>query len=95
MSRRVLQGIVVSDACDKTVVVRIERRVKHPAYKKFITLSKKYMAHDENNSHHPGDIVRIEESRPMSKRKRWVVLGTASPAAAIGAAQPPEAGDVQ
>ena len=92
MSRRVLQGIVVSDACHKTVVVRIERRVKHPAYKKFITLSKKYMAHDENNSHHPGDIVRIEESRPISKRKRWVVLGTASP---IGAAEPPEAGDVQ
>lgn len=95
MSRRVLQGVVVSDACDKTVVVRVERRVKHPAYKKFITLSKKYMAHDENNSHHPGDIVRIEESRPMSKRKRWVVLGNAPPLATTGAAKPPEAGDVQ
>ena len=95
MSRRVLQGVVVSDACDKTVVVRVERRVKHPTYKKFVTLSKKYMAHDENNSHHPGDIVRIEEGRPMSKRKRWVVLSTALPAARTGAVDRPDAGDVQ
>jgi small subunit ribosomal protein S17 len=95
MSRRVLQGVVVSDACDKTVVVRVERRLKHSAYKKFITLSKKYMAHDENNSHHPGDIVRIEESRPMSKRKRWIVLGTAPAVATSGEAGQPEAGDVQ
>src|SRR5271168_107700 len=75
MSKRVLQGVVVSDACDKTVVVRVERRVMHPVYKKFITHSKKYAAHDEANRWHIGDTVRIEESRPISKRKHWVVLG--------------------
>jgi small subunit ribosomal protein S17 len=75
MSKRVLQGVVVSDACDKTVVVRVERRVMHPVYKKFITHSKKYAAHDEANRWHIGDAVRIEESRPISKRKHWVVLG--------------------
>jgi small subunit ribosomal protein S17 len=75
MSKRVLQGIVVSDACDKTVIVRVERRVIHPVYKKFITHSKKYAAHDEDNRWHAGDAVRIEESRPISKRKHWVVLG--------------------
>ncbi|MBV8136159.1 MAG: 30S ribosomal protein S17 [Deltaproteobacteria bacterium] len=74
MPRRVLQGVVVSDACDKTVIVRVERRIKHPVYKKYITLSKKYMAHDEHNTYHSGDAVRIEESRPLSKRKHWVVL---------------------
>ena len=81
MSKRVLQGVVVSDACEKTVIVRVERRVMHPVYKKFITLSKKFMAHDEHNNHHPGDTVRIEESRPISKRKRWTVLGGPAPAA--------------
>jgi small subunit ribosomal protein S17 len=75
MSKRILQGVVVSDACDKTVIVRVERRVMHPIYKKFITRSKKYAAHDEHNSYHAGDTVRIEESRPLSKRKRWIVLG--------------------
>ncbi len=75
MSKRVLQGVVVSDACDKTVIVRVERRVMHPVYKKFITHSKKYAAHDEDNRWHAGDAVRIEESRPISKRKHWVVLG--------------------
>src|SRR5271167_1928643 len=75
MSKRMLQGIVVSDACDKTVIVRVERRVMHPVYKKFITHSKKYAAHDEDNRWHAGDAVRIEESRPISKRKHWVVLG--------------------
>jgi small subunit ribosomal protein S17 len=75
MSRRILQGIVVSDAADKTVVVRVERRVMHPIYKKFVTTSKKYAAHDADNRHHVGDAVRIEESRPISKRKHWVVLG--------------------
>ena len=83
MSKRVLQGVVVSDACDKTVIVRVERRVMHPVYKKFITRSKKYAAHDEHNRFHPGDTVRIEESRPISKRKCWVVLDAAGqPAAA-------------
>jgi small subunit ribosomal protein S17 len=75
MSKRVLQGVVVSDACDKTVIVRVERRVMHPIYKKFVTHSKKYAAHDENNSYRSGDLVRIEESRPISKRKCWVVIG--------------------
>src|SRR5579884_2600755 len=75
MPRRVLQGIVVSDACDKTVVVRVERRLMHPIYKKYITRSKKYAAHDEDNRYRNGDTVRIEESRPLSKRKRWIVLG--------------------
>jgi small subunit ribosomal protein S17 len=75
MSRRVLQGVVVSDASDKTVIVKVERRVMHPVYKKFVTHSKKYAAHDENNRWHIGDAVRIEESRPISKRKHWVVLG--------------------
>ena len=74
MPKRVLQGVVVSDACDKTVIVRVERRVMHPVYKKFITRSKKYAAHDENNSFKSGDTVRIQESRPISKRKRWIVL---------------------
>jgi small subunit ribosomal protein S17 len=76
MSKRVLQGVVVSDACDKTVIVRVERRVMHPVYKKFVTHSKKYAAHDEDNSFHVGAVVRIEESRPISKRKCWVVLGS-------------------
>jgi small subunit ribosomal protein S17 len=75
MSKRVLQGVVVSDVCDKTVIVRVERRVMHPIYKKFVTHSKKYAAHDENNSYRSGDVVRIEESRPISKRKCWVVIG--------------------
>jgi len=76
---------VVSDTQDKTVVVRVERRVMHPVYKKFITRSKKYAAHDERNVHKTGDTVRIEESRPISKRKRWVVLG--EPGAASGVAK--------
>jgi small subunit ribosomal protein S17 len=75
MSRRVLQGVVVSDKSDKTIVVRVERRVMHPIYKKFLTQSKKYAAHDEHNRWHVGDTVRIEESRPISKRKHWIVLG--------------------
>jgi small subunit ribosomal protein S17 len=75
MPRRVLQGVVVSDKGDKTVVVRVERRVMHPVYKKYITRSKRYTAHDEENRWHTGDAVRIEESRPLSKTKHWVVLG--------------------
>ena len=74
MSKRVLQGVVVSDVCDKTVIVRVERRVMHPVYKKFVMHSKKYAAHDENNSYRSGDVVRIEESRPISKLKRWIVI---------------------
>ena len=74
MPKRILQGLVVSDASDKTIVVRVERRVMHPVYKKFITRSKKYAAHDEQNVHKVGDLVRIQECRPISKRKTWVVL---------------------
>jgi small subunit ribosomal protein S17 len=82
MPKRILQGVVVSDKSDKTVIVIVERRVMHPVYKKFVTRSKKYAAHDETNACKIGDMVRIEESRPISKRKRWIVisdLGAASP----------------
>ena len=74
MPKRVLQGVVVSDKMDKTVVVQVERRVMHPVYKKFIRRSKKYSAHDETNAHKVGDTVRIEECRPISKSKRWTVI---------------------
>lgn len=74
MPKRLLQGVVVSDKMDKTVVVRVERRVMHPVYKKFIRRSKKYHAHDENNACKIGDSVWIEESRPLSKTKCWVVV---------------------
>lgn len=74
MPKRILQGRVVSDKGDKTVVVRVDRRVMHPIYKKFITRSKKFMAHDEANLYREGDTVRIEESRPLSKQKRWVAI---------------------
>jgi small subunit ribosomal protein S17 len=83
MPKRVLTGVVVSDKGDKTVIVKVERRVMHPVYKKFITRSKTYAAHDEANSFKSGDQVRIEESKPISKRKRWIVLGAlGAPAAA-------------
>ena len=75
MPRRVLTGICTSDAMDKTVTVKVERRVMHPIYKKFIVQSKKYLAHDENNRIKEGEKVRIRECRPISKRKRWEVLG--------------------
>ncbi len=75
MPRRILQGTVVSDKGDKTITVLVERRVKHPLYKKFIKLSKKYAAHDEANSFRVGQEVVIEECRPISKRKTWRVIG--------------------
>jgi small subunit ribosomal protein S17 len=74
MPRRVLSGRVVSDKMDKTITVLVERRVIHPLYKKFIRRSKKYAAHDENNVCHEGDAVRIEECRPISKRKSWLLI---------------------
>lgn len=74
MPKRTLQGLVVSDKGDKTIVVRVDRRVTHPIYKKIITRSKKFMAHDETNMYREGDTVRIEESRPLSKQKRWVAI---------------------
>lgn len=75
MPRRVLQGSVVSDKGDKTITVLVERRVMHPIYKKYIRSSKKYAAHDETNSYKVGDVVSIVECRPISKRKRWIVVG--------------------
>jgi small subunit ribosomal protein S17 len=74
MPKRILQGVVVSDKMDKTVVVKVERRVMHPIYKKFIRRSKKYAAHDELNQFKVGDIVRIRECVPLSKTKTWEVL---------------------
>lgn len=74
MPRRVLTGVVVSDANEKTVTVRVERRVQHPIYKKTIRRSKKYAAHDEKNQFKTGDAVQIIESRPYSKSKCWEVL---------------------
>ena len=74
MPKRTLQGTVVSDAADKTVVVRVERQFRHPLYKKFIRRSKKYAVHDEENRCKIGESVRIQECRPISKRKRWVIL---------------------
>ena len=81
MPKRVLTGTIVSDKTDKTVVVRVERRVKHPLYGKIIKRSKKYHAHDEGNEFKEGQIVRIEETRPISKLKTWRVLGTADASA--------------
>ncbi|MCS6931531.1 MAG: 30S ribosomal protein S17 [Acetobacteraceae bacterium] len=74
MPKRVLVGRVVSDKMDKTVTVLVERRVMHPLYKKFIRRSKKYAAHDEANLCREGDMVSIEECRPISKRKSWLVI---------------------
>ena len=74
MPRRVLTGRVTSDKMDKTVTVLVDRRVMHPLYKKFIRRSKNYAAHDEHNVCKAGDTVRIEECRPISKRKTWQVV---------------------
>ena len=74
MPKRVLTGTVVSDKTEKTVVVKVERRVKHPLYGKIIKLSKKYHAHDEGNEFREGETVRIEETRPISKLKTWRVV---------------------
>jgi small subunit ribosomal protein S17 len=74
MPRRILQGLVVSDVNEKTVTVKVERRFMHPVYKKFIVRSKKFLAHDESNQVKVGQTVRIQECRPLSKRKRWEVV---------------------
>ena len=74
MPKRILQGSVVSDANDKTVTVLVERRFMHPMVKKVVRRSKKYRAHDEDNKYKVGDIVRIEECRPISKNKSWKVI---------------------
>ena len=73
MPKRILQGVVVSDKNDKTIVVLVERRLRHPVLKKTVRLSKKYHAHDENNEFKLGDIVIIEECRPISRTKAWKV----------------------
>ncbi len=73
-SRKVRQGIVVSDAMDKTVVVSVQRQFAHPLYGKRVKRQKKYQAHDERNEFRSGDVVVIEETRPLSKRKRWRVV---------------------
>ena len=74
MPRRILQGVVVGDKTDKTITVRVERRVMHPIYKKIVKRSSKYHAHDEDNRHKVGDVVRIVECRPISKTKSWRVV---------------------
>lgn len=72
--KRILTGKVVSDKPEKSIVVKVERQVAHPLYKKYFKRSKKYMAHDENNDAREGDTVRIIEERPLSARKRWRLL---------------------
>jgi len=74
MPKRVLQGVVVSSKADQTVTVKVERRFKHPMYGKIVKVSKKYAAHDPENTFKEGDMVKIEESRPISKTKSWIVL---------------------
>jgi small subunit ribosomal protein S17 len=71
--RKILQGRVTSDAADKTVTVNVERRFKHPLYGKVVTVTKKYLAHDEENVYGVGDVVEIMSARPISRRKRFVV----------------------
>ncbi len=72
--RKIRQGVVISDKMDKTVVVLVERRTTHPLYRKTVTRSEKYHAHDESNDVNVGDSVRIAETRPLSKTKRWRVV---------------------
>jgi small subunit ribosomal protein S17 len=74
MPKRILQGVVVSDKNDKTIVVKVERRLRHPVFKKTVRVSKKYHAHDEKNEAKAGEIVRIQETRPLSKQKRWTLV---------------------
>lgn len=78
MPKRILQGTVVSDKQEKTVTVLVSRRIKHPLYKKIMTRTKKYAAHDEKNEFKAGDSVRIIECTPISKRKAWTVLEKAA-----------------
>lgn len=71
---RILKGVIVSDKMQKTVVVEISRLTMHPKYKKYYRVTKKYKAHDEKNEYHTGDKVLIQETRPVSKEKRWTVV---------------------
>jgi small subunit ribosomal protein S17 len=81
--KRTLTGTIVSDKMDKTVTVLIERKVKHPVLGKIISVSKKYHAHNENNEFHQGDVVTIEETRPLSKTKSWRVAKLVEKADAV------------
>ena len=74
MPKRILQGVVVSDKGDKTIVVNVERRFTHPVMKKTVRRTKKYHAHDEGNSAQVGDVVRIQECRPISRSKTWMLV---------------------
>ncbi|TAL80216.1 MAG: 30S ribosomal protein S17 [Beijerinckiaceae bacterium] len=78
MPKRILQGTVVSDKQDKTIVVKVERRFTHPLLKKTVRRTKNYHAHDENNNCKVGDAVQIEETRPLSRLKRWKVVEAAA-----------------
>ncbi|MFL2675662.1 MAG: 30S ribosomal protein S17 [alpha proteobacterium MED-G10] len=75
MPKRVLKGLVVSDKLDKTITVLVSRKVMHPVYKKYIKRSKKYSAHDEENKFRTGELVTIQENKPISKTKKWIVIG--------------------
>jgi small subunit ribosomal protein S17 len=81
MPKRILQGVVVSDKADKTVVVLVERRFTHPLLKKTVRRTKKYHAHDDGNAAKMGDVVRIQECRPVSKTKSWALLDRVAPGA--------------
>ena len=78
MSKRILSGTVISSSANKTVVVKVTRRVQHKLYKKIINRTKKYHAHDENNTYKIGDNVKIRETSPISKLKSWVVINNSS-----------------
>ncbi len=86
MPKRQLQGTVVSDKANKTVTVLVERQFLHPVYKKTIRSTKKYAAHDENNQFKTGQKVTIEESRPISKSKKWIVVGSGAIGSSTAAA---------
>lgn len=77
-NRKTVIGEVVSDKMDKSIVVRVDRRLKHPQYGKYITKSARFVAHDENNESRTGDVVKIEESRPLSKTKKWRLVEVVS-----------------
>ena len=74
MPKRILKGVVVSDKSDKTVTVLVSRKVMHPVYKKYIKRSKKYSAHDENNKFKVGELVTIQENKPIFRTKKWIVV---------------------
>ena len=75
MPKRILKGIVVSDKADKTITVKVNRKVMHPVYKKYINRSKKDSVHDESNKFKIGQLVSIQENKPISKTKKWIVIG--------------------